>query len=99
MALEARVTGLWGGKEKLMNLEQALEQTGSASKHVEDEIAGTYTVDKANLSAGYYKDFHPDDPAARSPFNTSSYWGYDYPGADPLGQIASFAGEDGWQPR
>ena len=82
-----------------MNLVEALQPTGGAQKHVDSPVAGTYTVDKANFSAGYYKDFHPDDEAARSPFSTSSYWGYDYPGADPLKSIASFAGKDGWKSR
>lgn len=81
-----------------MKLQEALQSARSAEKHVESPVAGTYSVSKANISAGYYKDFQPDDPTRRSPFNTSSYWGYDYPGADPLVQIASFAGEDDWTP-
>lgn len=78
-----------------MNLREALEY-GSATKHVDEPVAGTYIVSKANLSAGWYKDFKPDDPALRIDASTSSYWGYGYPGANPLASIASFAGEDGW---
>lgn len=80
-----------------MKLFEAL-QSGSATKHVDGPIAGTHTVDKANLSAGYYKDFIPDDPAQRLDVNTSMCYGYGYPGANPLGSIAGFAGEDDWQP-
>lgn len=84
-----------------MTLREALEVSQVVRKHVEWEkvgdVAGTYTVSKANFSAGYFKDFLPDDPERRSPFNTSTYWGFDYPGADPLGSIARFAGEDGWE--
>jgi hypothetical protein len=72
-------------------------QSGSATKHVDEPVAGTHIVSKANLSAGFYKDFTPDDPEQRSPFSTSMYYGYGYPGADPLSSIASFAGSDGWQ--
>lgn len=81
-----------------MNLRDAI-QSGSATKHVDEPVAGTHTVDKANLSAGFYKDFTPDDPAQRIDFCTSMYYGFDYPGADPLGTIASFAGSDEWEPR
>lgn len=79
-----------------MDLRDALE-SGSATKHVEQPIAGTHVVDSANLSVGYYHDFKADDPAQRTDFNTSMYYGYGYPGADPLASIASFAGSDGWQ--
>lgn len=82
-----------------MKLTDALKQTGCAEKHVDGEVPGTYTVSKANLSAGYYKDFKPDDEKRRSPFSTSTYWGYDYPGADPLRQLAEMAGEENWTPR
>ena len=80
-----------------MNLQEALRSTGSAYKHVVGEVAGTYYVSKANLSAGYYEDFKADDPARHCLFCTSNYYGYDYPGANPLARIASFAGEDGWE--
>ncbi len=79
-----------------MKLREAI-QTGSATKHVDEPIAGTHLVDKANLSAGFYKDFKPDDPERRSPFCTSYYYGWGYPGADPLSSIARFAGDDGWE--
>jgi hypothetical protein len=80
-----------------MKLHEALEQSkhGDAVKDVEN---GAYTVSKANLSAGYYKDFHPSDPARRSPVSTSTYYGYDYPGANPLATLAEYYGEDGWKP-
>lgn len=79
-----------------MKLQEAIK-AGVARKHIEGPVPGAYIVSKANLSAGYYKDFKADDPARRSSVSTSSYWGYDYPGADPLTDIAAFAGEDGWQ--
>jgi hypothetical protein len=82
-----------------MKLHEALEQSRGATKHVDGPVAGTYSVSKANLSAGYYKDFQPDDSEQRSPFCTSSYWGYDYPGADPLARFNEYYGEDGWEPR
>lgn len=77
-----------------MKLWEALDGTGIAYKRAD---GGVHSVSKANISAGYYKDFEPDDPDLRSPFNTSSYYGYDYPGADPLAEIACLAGEDGWK--
>lgn len=82
-----------------MKLHEALVKTGRAVKHVKGPVAGTHTVSKAHLSAGYYKDFVPDDAALRSPFSTSHYYGFDYPGADPLKAIVGFAGEDDWQAR
>lgn len=83
-----------------MKLHEALEQSHGATKHVDGPVAGTYTVSKANLSAGYYEDFQPDDPERRSPFSTSYYWGKNFPGdEDPLTKIASFAGEDDWKTR
>lgn len=77
-----------------MNLEEALAATGGAQKHVDEPVAGTYTVDKANMSSGYYQDFHADDPAFYCPFSTSFYWG-----KNELSKIAHFAGEDGWESR
>jgi hypothetical protein len=85
-------------EEDEMKLFDAI-QSGSATKHVDEPVAGTHLVSKANLSAGFYKDFKPDDSARRSNFNTSYYYGWGYPGADPLGTIASFAGDDGWEPQ
>ncbi len=68
----------------------ALSKHGDAVKAVEN---GTYTVSKANISAGYYKDFQASDPSHRSPFSTSTYYR-----RDGLAIIAEYAGEDGWQP-
>jgi hypothetical protein len=76
-----------------MKLHEALSQ-GSAQKHVDRPIAGTHTVSKANISAGYYADFRADDPARRSPFSTSFYWG-----PDELASITAYAGTDNWEPR
>ncbi len=82
-----------------MKLHEALQSAGCASKHVDGEISGTYTVSKANISAGYYEDFKNDDRYRQPACSTSVYYGYDYPGADPLASIVRFAGEDGWTPR
>jgi len=76
-----------------MKLQEVLATHQCAKKHVERSISGTYSVSKANLSPGYYKDFKADDPTERSPFSTSTYWDF----KDGLEKIASFAGEDGWE--
>lgn len=76
-----------------MTLQEAI-QSGQATKHVNEPYAGTYTVSKANISAGYYKDFRHDDRSLQSPFSTSSYWG-----PNDLHKITSFTGEEGWEPR
>jgi len=75
-----------------MKLIEALK-SGSATKHVNGPLPGTYTVDKANISAGYYKDFEPDDPAQRTPFNTSVYYS-----AREISSISYFVDiEEGWE--
>lgn len=76
-----------------MTLQEAI-QSGGASKHVDEPYAGTYIVNKANFSAGYYEDFRHDDHSLQSPFSTSYYWG-----PNDLSKIANFAGEEGWEPR
>ncbi len=86
-------------EKETMDLGAALQQSGGATKHVDSEVPGTYTVDKANVSAGYYKDFQPDDPECRSDVSTSQYYGYDYPNANPLENMTRVAGKEGWQPR
>ncbi|GAC1468921.1 MAG: hypothetical protein PVS3B3_24830 [Ktedonobacteraceae bacterium] len=72
-----------------MTLLEALKQSRFVQKRVAD---GTYTVSKANLSAGYYKDFKPSDPARCTPVSTSAY----YNPFEVL-KIAEFVGEDGWE--
>ena len=76
-----------------MNLQEAA-QSGQATKHVDEPYAGTHMVSKANFSAGYYHDFRHDDRSQQSPFSTSFYWG-----PNDLPKIASFAGNEGWEPQ
>lgn len=83
-----------------MKLQEAVAQSRyrSASKRVDSPVAGTYTFDKANLSAGYYKDFKADDPSRHERVSTTVYYGYDT-FSDPFTLMIEMAGEDGWMPR
>ena len=83
----------------MAKLREALDQARTVRKHVDEPVAGTYRVSKANFDPGYYEDFQPDDPERRLDIDTSSYWTRNFPGdEDPLEKIASFAGDDDWTP-